>query len=117
MSISYRGQLPTGLLSKVTNSIDGKGYTVSTALKGKEFETVIIRQGLFGGFKHLLSIPARDADQARWVHDTTEALADMVSPDQWSAAKPHILASDEYASASDAGFCERLLQATGEDRD
>ena len=85
MSVEYDGyNASTGFLTKLTNPIDRKQYTVSTVPKKNRFnnrfnntcwETAVLKSGFFGSFRPLFFMPdvARDEDTARKIHNSVKS--------------------------------------------
>ena len=67
MSVDYRGELSSGLLSRVTNSVNGKKYNISTVWNARrgEWETAAFEQTLLGAFRHLICMSTQDENRAR----------------------------------------------------
>jgi hypothetical protein len=106
MSIDYKGQLRTGLLSKVTNTINNERYNISTVRNPGTggWETSIFKQKLFGAFRPLICLSAQDERQARLVHDRVENIVEQSDPAKWKDAefKIAIVAAETDAKHSGA---------------
>jgi hypothetical protein len=84
MSIDYRGQRRTGLLSTVTNTFNGEKYNISTARTGtNEWETTVFKGWFFGPFRPRMRVSACDERQARFVHDRAEEIVEQRNPAEW----------------------------------
>lgn len=105
MSIDYRGELSSGLLSKVTNTVNGKRYNISTvwnARKG-EWETAAFEQTLLGAFRHLICMNTQDENRARRIHDWVENTAEQIDPKEWNGAKLEGTETDAECNSKDSG--------------
>ena len=89
MSVDYRGELSSGLLSRVTNSVNGKKYNISTVWNARrgEWETAAFEQTLLGAFRHLICMSTQDENRARRIHDWVENTAEQIDPKIWDGAK------------------------------
>src|SRR6266404_9270819 len=95
MSIDYKGHhARTGYLTHVTNTIDNKKYSISTAPKIGGWETAVFKRTLFGGLSPLMRVWAQDETQAPWVHDQVEKIAEQRKPADWEDAKSELINSD-----------------------
>jgi hypothetical protein len=87
MSVDYKGHhLRTGYLTHVTNTVDNKKYTISTAPRIGRWETAVFKRSLFGVFRPFMRVSAQDETQASWVHDQVEKIAEQRNPAEWRDA-------------------------------
>src|SRR5437867_276950 len=95
MSVDYRGELGSGLLSKVTNNVNGKKYNISTVRQARtgEWETAAFEQTLFGAFRHLICLTSSTDGRARCIHDAVEDIVEQRDPADWATVAETTAAS------------------------